>query len=380
MTEDRKYSSLALETVVASGLDEDSLSLTAEDASSYLETGPYIIAVGIDTSHFELMEVVSRLGNTFTISADGRGIDSTLQQQHDPGEKIWHVPIADDFREMRAHMVDDDRDDHPQYMMADGTRHDLTARHPIGDVVPLGDDGDIQPIGGAASAGDPTTGTAATDHIHPFDADSITETELANNSVSSSQLQNDSVIAGKIADGAIDDDALFAATVIPKSALLTEVMNLFAPIGGMIPYGGDGTVLPATWLPCDGAAVLRADYVDLFAIIGTTYGIGDGSSSFNLPDFRGRSPLGSGNGSGLTARTRGQSAGEESHTLLTAELPAHTHNILTKVGSGAGSSSRIAHDNGTGTNDTTATASEGSGTAHNNMSPYLVTNFIIRVL
>ena len=91
---------------------------------------------------------------------------------------------------------------------------------------------------------------------------------------------------------------------------------------------------PTNWLICDGSSLLRAGtYAALFAVIGTTYGTADGTH-FNIPDFRGRSPLGSGTGtaSGATAHALGATptsgvGGEEKHALIEAELAAHTHTI-----------------------------------------------------
>jgi microcystin-dependent protein len=82
---------------------------------------------------------------------------------------------------------------------------------------------------------------------------------------------------------------------------------------------------PAGWLLCDGSAQSRATYAALFAVTGTDYGIGDGSTTFNLPDLRGRMCLGTGAGAGLTARTLAATGGEETHVLALAELTAHTH-------------------------------------------------------
>jgi microcystin-dependent protein len=78
------------------------------------------------------------------------------------------------------------------------------------------------------------------------------------------------------------------------------------------------------WLKCDGRSVSRTTYADLFAIIGTSFGSSSGTT-FNLPDCRGRVLGTLGQGAGLTNRTLGQNAGEETHTMTTAEMPAHTH-------------------------------------------------------
>lgn len=82
------------------------------------------------------------------------------------------------------------------------------------------------------------------------------------------------------------------------------------------------------WLACDGSAVNRITYADLFAAIATTYGPGDGVTTFNLPDARGRTIIGDGPGPGLTARTQGQAMGEESHKLNLPEM-AHYHGTAT---------------------------------------------------
>lgn len=103
-----------------------------------------------------------------------------------------------------------------------------------------------------------------------------------------------------------------------------------------------GSQLPDGWLLCYGQPVSRSTYVALFAAIGVTYGVGDGRSTFNLPDLRGRTPVGhnqmgaSDSGRLLGARPGGvfgnllgASGGEETHTLLTDETPVcpHTHSI-----------------------------------------------------
>jgi microcystin-dependent protein len=87
-----------------------------------------------------------------------------------------------------------------------------------------------------------------------------------------------------------------------------------------------GSTIPAGWLYCDGSAVDRVLFGKLFNEIGTTFGAGDGVSTFNIPDCRGRSPLGEGMGSGLSLRSLGDLVGEERHILSVSEVPGHTHN------------------------------------------------------
>lgn len=96
------------------------------------------------------------------------------------------------------------------------------------------------------------------------------------------------------------------------------------PLPGQIaPYAG--SVAPTGWRLCDGSAISRTTFFRLFGAIGTTFGVGDGSTTFNVPDMRGRVGIGAGTGTGLTARTLGATGGEENHALTVAELAAHDH-------------------------------------------------------
>jgi microcystin-dependent protein len=90
------------------------------------------------------------------------------------------------------------------------------------------------------------------------------------------------------------------------------------PVGTLVAYAGSG--VPAGWLACDGSAVSRTTYSKLFAAIGTTYGVGDGSTTFNLPDLRDRAVFGEG-----SVRSKGDTGGAATHTLTTGEMPTHTH-------------------------------------------------------
>jgi microcystin-dependent protein len=88
-----------------------------------------------------------------------------------------------------------------------------------------------------------------------------------------------------------------------------------------------GSSVPSGWLSCDGTPVSRTTYANLFAAIGVTFGAGDGSTTFNLPDTRSRMPIGAGTGTGLTNRALGTAGGGESKTINSANLPTHTHTI-----------------------------------------------------
>ncbi len=175
------------------------------------------------------------------------------------------------------------------------------------------------------------------------------------------------------------------------SQIASSVQVLFAAPTGMIAMWSTVTA-PTGWLLCDGSAVSRTTYATLFALIGTTFGSGNGSTTFNVPDMRGRVPVGVGTGTGggssgngaptggsaLTARSLADWAGEETHTLSVGEMPSHTHTVPVNT-TGTGSSSSITTSTTSFNNNTSVTTSSvGSGSAHNNIQPFLALEFIIK--
>lgn len=278
--------------------------------------------------------------------------------------------------------------------------------------------------------------------------------------------------SGKIETSDIDTDTSLAAnsdTKVPSQKAIKAYVDALGgltalvPTGAIIPYGA--ATAPTNFLLCDGTAVSRSTYSALFAILSTNYGVGDGSTTFNLPNLKGRFPLGysasaptktftfasrasnvitvtgadnhahneiqtgqavlydttsgvitglsdnttyyiiritatsfslatsranavagtvislSGDGSGTqtfaityTARPLGQTGGEEDHSLVTAEIPSHTHSYGKDNGAGAVPTLEVLANDGT-TNASTAT---GGSTAHTIMPLFQVVQYIIK--
>jgi len=197
-----------------------------------------------------------------------------------------------------------------------------------------------------------------------------------------------------------------------NAAASTAFVRNMLPAGMIMPYAGTASPDTNVWLLCDGAAVSRTTYAVLFALISTTFGVGDGSTTFNVPDLRGRTVIGMDNyGAGEGAADRvthanadslGGAEGSETHVLVEAELAQHTHAPTdgghvhaeeasdgTPVGVGAtGSQSGIQLSTMTAhasdpLNTASATtgitiANTGSDTAHENMSPYIALGYLIK--
>lgn len=199
------------------------------------------------------------------------------------------------------------------------------------------------------------------------------------------------------------------------SWLTIQGLQAGLPAGSIIQWGGISA--PTNWLMCDGSAVSRTIYSSLFAAIGTMYGAGDGTTTFNLPDLRGRVPVGKNGGS---FGTLGATGGVESVALTIDQMPSHTHiqdshnhtqnahNHTHRqwIFNGAGASGThygFGYASGTGAaNDTTSATSSGEvwygnypatatnnpttatnqntggGQAHTNLQPYQVVNYIIK--
>lgn len=107
---------------------------------------------------------------------------------------------------------------------------------------------------------------------------------------------------------------------------LDYLVRSTSPVGAVMQFAGTSASAPSGWLYCDGSAVSRTTYSDLYAVIGTTYGSGDGSTTFNLPNTSGRVPVGLDSGDS-DFNTAGNTGGSKTHTLSTAEIPSHNHSI-----------------------------------------------------
>jgi len=173
--------------------------------------------------------------------------------------------------------------------------------------------------------------------------------------------------------------------VFPDST--TQTTAVTAPAASMMVFAGASA--PSGWLLCFGQAISRTTYATLFSAISTTYGIGDGTTTFNLPDMRGRVAAGADNMGGSAAgrltsttmspdgNTLGATGGTQTHTLITAEMPSHTH-ALSDSYPGVNTGGSWQNQGGGYGGSIASIGSTGGGGAHLNVQPTLVLNYIIK--
>jgi microcystin-dependent protein len=246
---------------------------------------------------------------------------------------------------------------------------------------------------------------------------------LTDEAVATASIQDSAVTAAKLATGAVTaaklaysavngqtnesgivaaDEILFgdSSAAALRKATLEAVMAVIMPTGTVLPYAGSSA--PTGFLLCYGQAVSRTTYATLFGILSTTYGVGDGSTTFNLPDLRGRAVAGKddmggaaasrltndANGFGTSAAVLGAVGGSQSHTLTTAQLASHDHTMHAQGPTSGGYLSNGSSEYSAGGGETFGrsaspdtdmrTSVDGSGTAHNNVQPTIIFNYIIK--
>ena len=229
------------------------------------------------------------------------------------------------------------------------------------------------PFGGTASfAAAPATGDII--RIRRLQTVHVSGNDTTAHALAQKLVAGDGVMLTEMNDGG--DETLEISVAQPGSVL---------PAGSVSAYAG--VMLPEGWLFCDGAAVSRETYAVLFAAIGDVYGAGDGTTTFNLPDLRGRVAAGrddmggtaaerltAGSAAGLNGTVLGGAGGNQQHQLAVSEIPSHRHS-MTVPSDATGAAGGMG---GTQNSGTVWTNFTGGDQPHNNVQPTLVLNYIIR--
>lgn len=285
----RNYSSVASAKTLNGNVTNSATQITLNSVTG-LPTPPYTLVLNPDTAIEEIVTVdADQSGVTSPTLKVTRAQDGTTAQAHTSGNTVKHMITARDLQEPQDHI-------------------NATAAH-----------GATGAVVGTTNTQTLTNKTLTSPKINENVAVTATATEL-------------NVLDGITASTAelnILDGATLTTTELNyvdgvTSAIQTQ-LDALIPKGMISPFGGSSA--PSGWLLCNGAAVSRTTYSALFAVIGTTYGSGDTSTTFNVPDLLGRTPIGAGAGTGLTTRTLGDKLGSESTVLTSSHIPEHNHTI-----------------------------------------------------
>jgi microcystin-dependent protein len=342
--------------------------ITVNDDTGYPLTGRFPIKLNRGFDDEEHVLIASRVGTIFTV--EQRGYDGTNAQAHDnPTVEIyWDAETANLVVE---HIDGIEADPHSTTLL-NTARHDITARHTYG--AALG----TRPVPvsvGTANAAGSGSNPAAGDHVHDiavgaidaanlFAADVVNQAAIGPNAVGTSELINGNVTQDKLAPG------------------------VYIPIGGMIIWPDDS--VSSNWLLANGQAVSRVTYAALFAEWGTRFGVGDGSTTFNVIDMRQRFPMGvAASGTGSTLAATGGTIDHvhsldtaTSHARITASTVAPHIRADRKTGlSSWDSNFEVNASSGAGAGATAQTSGASlagnSGTAN---PPFIAVHFLIRAL
>lgn len=372
----KSYKGAPVSTTLNSNISDSATSCTVGSVTGWPTTFPFYAVIEPGTSREEKVLVTGITGTTLTIT---RNQDNTNAVAHLAASTIYVV-----FTAVEA-------DEANQIASAMTTKGDLIT----------------------------TDGTAinrlavGATNTHVLQVDSTATNGIKWGQVATAGIADSAVTSAKIADG-----------TIVLADLAAALQEFLVPIGSINAWSTN--TAPTGWQLCDGTAVSRTTYAALFAVIGETYGAGDGSTTFNLPNLKGRVIVGR-DSSQTEFDTLAETGGAKTVTLSSSEIPSHTHTISHDHGTHSHSASLVidaagSHNhtltvtsggltaasgtaavgitneslNTTGTAGThnhsstlTIAASTsiaftgnsgptGGGGAHNNLQPYIVLNYIIK--
>lgn len=245
----RNYAGGAVPTTITAGINNTALTISIASSTGWPSggaNGKFYVTIGDDQATEERVLVQSRTGGTLTVQSVGdRGVDGTTAATWAAGTTIRHTGSAVDFDEANQHINDTAQDHHTQYMKADGTRHDLTARHAFGAALGTPGAPTSMVIGDAANAGAGAV-PARSDHRHgapSTGAPVSVGTALSSGSGTNLALANH---VHDLANGSVDSADLIANGIITLIKMANEAATSYAPAFGGLALG-DTVVYGKYW-------------------------------------------------------------------------------------------------------------------------------------
>lgn len=375
----RYHSSTAQPMALTGAVTSSALSIGVNSVSGLPTSTPFTLVLEPGLAAEEIVTVTAVAGTTLTVI---RGEDGTAAQPHTTGVVVRHMITARDLREPQQHI--------------DAS----LGVHGIGAASSVVGTATVQTLSGKAISGASNTLTAIPQSAIVGLAASLATLGTADTTEATNRAAADSTLQANINAEASARTTADAAT-----------LGLAAPTGSITAWAGV-TGAPSGWLWANGAEVSRTTYAALFAALGTTYGAGNGSTTFNLPNLVGRTIVMQ-DTSQAEFNVPGRTGGAKTHTLGVSEMPSHGHGLAdpghshapqgnrawgTWTGGtgniywssqealgvpygGAPAANRFGLDQGTTTSPSITgiyVQANGGGGAHNNLQPYITLNYIIK--
>lgn len=303
----RNYSSTAEGKTLSTSINSTVTAITLNSISTLPSAYPYTLVIDADGPSEEIVTVVESAGGT-TLTVV-RGQDTTTAIAHDPGAVVKHMITPRDLREPQSHI-----EASSSYEIKNNGEDPAITTANI-----------VKTVHGIGSGEGSVVGTAKSQTLTNKTI-SLTSNTISGSTAEFNTALNDGNFATLAGTETLTNKTLSSPTFTGTLTLPTSGPGL-VPVGTVI-----STALSATisgWLLCDGSNVSRTTYASLFAAIGTTYGSGDGSTTFGIPNLKGRIPVGL-DATQTEFDTLGETGGAKAHTHTnsnTGTAGAHTHAI-----------------------------------------------------
>jgi microcystin-dependent protein len=303
----RNYSSTAESKTLSTSINNSVTAITLNSISTLPSAYPYTLVIDADAASEEIVTVVESAGGT-TLTVV-RGQDTTTAIAHDPGAVVKHMITPRDLREPQSHI-----EASSSYEIKNNGQDPAITTANI-----------VKTVHGIGSGEGSVVGTAKSQTLTNKTI-SLTSNTITGSTAEFNTALNDGNFATLAGTETLTNKTLTSPTFTGTLTLPTSGPGL-VPVGTVI-----STALSATisgWLLCDGSNVSRTTYAGLFAAIGTTYGSGDGSTTFGIPNLKGKVPVGL-DATQTEFDTLGETGGAKAHTHTnsnTGTAGAHTHAV-----------------------------------------------------
>jgi microcystin-dependent protein len=398
----RNYSSISEVKTLAANVplppDAGSTQVILNEGTTGLPTVPFVLVLNPDTSNEEVVLATSLSGSTYTVT---RNIEGGGLKSHTANQEVRHMIVGSDLQLVHNHL-DNTTTAHGVSGAVVGTTsaQTLTLKTlttPTLNTPKINENVTLTATSTELNVLDGITASTAELNILDGVLASTTELNYVDGVTSAIQTQIDTkapsagptftgtvVLPSTTSIGTVSATELgyvdgVTSSIQTQLDTLTSSISSSVPAGVITQWGGTAASVPTGWVLCDGTAYSRTvTYNNLFNAVGTAYGVGDNSTTFNVPNLKGRIPVGL-DSTQTEFDTRGETGGLKEVTLTTAQIPDHSHGGQIVFGTGSGGSAAVvASGNNPTSQPTTGGVTGTNGGAHTNLQPYIVVNYIIK--